>query len=476
LLLFATALFMFLDARTPPIILWDESRLAVNALEMHLHGLGLVTTYAFDPDLWNTKPPLMIWLMALSADWLGPSELALRLPAMVSGMATLAVVFAFVRRITQANGPAALAVVLLAASVGFYGEHGARTGDYDALLCLFTTGYTCLLFFALHLRKPPRALLLGAGALIAGATMTKSVAGLFPGLGVAIYVLITGRVRAVVSDPRYVFMPLLALAPVGLFFVAREATAPGYLQAVWFNDFAGRSGLALDGHVGPPWYYLKAIFFDGLFSAGPLALLAPFGLGSAHGRPRRALVFALCCFAGQLLPISLSATKLVHYSLPALPWLAVACALTVHATLPRFLGNLPGGSLPRWKRIASLLLLAVAVINIGARVAIMRYSLLPQRQFYPQAGYGAVLSALHARGETTVHLVDPGIEAAGVRDYTPQLDFYAQLWRSRGMTVTHMASIPPRPPANLASCDPDAVRALLALGGKTIAFPGCAEL
>ena len=53
-----TALFIGLDIAERPIALWDESRLAVNALEMRQRGFSLVTTYGFAPDLWNTKPPL----------------------------------------------------------------------------------------------------------------------------------------------------------------------------------------------------------------------------------------------------------------------------------------------------------------------------------------------------------------------------------------------------------------------------------
>jgi hypothetical protein len=75
---------MFIDLRPVPIVLWDESRLAVNALEMHLRGLSLVTTYEFSPDLWNTKPPLLIWLMQPGMAAFGPSEWTVRLPSLAA--------------------------------------------------------------------------------------------------------------------------------------------------------------------------------------------------------------------------------------------------------------------------------------------------------------------------------------------------------------------------------------------------------
>src|SRR3954466_10061413 len=55
-LLFAlfSILFMTINLGSAPIQLWDESRLAVNAMEMYLTGLSPITTYDFLPDHWNT--------------------------------------------------------------------------------------------------------------------------------------------------------------------------------------------------------------------------------------------------------------------------------------------------------------------------------------------------------------------------------------------------------------------------------------
>src|ERR1700722_19532584 len=92
-------LFLACDIAGRPIALWDESRLAVNALEMSQRGFGLVTTYGFQPDLWNTKPPLLIWLEAGSMHLFGASEWALRLPSLLAGLATLVLVLRFSLRL-----------------------------------------------------------------------------------------------------------------------------------------------------------------------------------------------------------------------------------------------------------------------------------------------------------------------------------------------------------------------------------------
>ncbi|HQA87386.1 MAG TPA: 4-amino-4-deoxy-L-arabinose transferase, partial [Bacteroidales bacterium] len=64
-----------------PVQLWDESRLAINALEMFENGNLLVTYYKGEPDFWNTKPPLMIWFQSLNFHLFGVNEFSLRLPS-----------------------------------------------------------------------------------------------------------------------------------------------------------------------------------------------------------------------------------------------------------------------------------------------------------------------------------------------------------------------------------------------------------
>ena len=471
------ALFMFVDLRTPPIIIWDESRLAVNALEMYRSGWSLVTTYGFAPDLWNTKPPLMVWLMTASLHVFGPSELALRLPSMIAALGTLAIVFAFVRANTKSLTAASIAVILLGTSVGFYGEHGARTADYDALLCFFTTAYLALLFRSLHQRRPRWTLLFACGALIAAATLTKTVAGVLPGIGAVAYALLMKRQARILMTPRYFVMGICAVLPLAAFYAVREGIAPGYLDAVFYNDTVGRSSEHLDGHRNPPWFYAKEVFLGGLFSAGVLALLAPWAIRASKGRARLAAIFALCCFAGQFIGVSIVATRLHQYILPGLPWLAIACAIGLHAQGKKLLAAGDGMPWARKELMIPLLLVAVATANIGVRTVVMRYDLLLDRAYYPQAMYGDVLASLHDAGEGTVLVVEPGIDLGDRPNYIPQLRYYSLVWEARGMKVDRVVRLPQQLPATtIASCDPEAGARLLAIGGKSVGRTGCAVL
>jgi 4-amino-4-deoxy-L-arabinose transferase-like glycosyltransferase len=473
----ACALFMFVDVRTAPIIIWDESRLAVNALEMNQRGWSLVTTYGYAPDLWNSKPPLMIWLMNASVTVFGASELSLRLPAMAAAIGTLIVVFAFVRRVTRSIGTAALAVVLLTAGAAFYGEHGARTADYDSLLCFFTTAYLSVLYFAVHRRIPSGRQLLAAGALIAGATMTKTIAGLVPGAGVALYLLLSGRFRRAFATPRYALMVMAGLAPLAAFYLAREQLAPGYLHAVWYNDFAGRYGDQLGPDSRPWWFYGGALYHGSIFSAWPLAVLMQLGLIGLKGQARRALLYAFCCAASQLLLISIPATRLIQYVLPALPWLAIGSAIFVGEQVPRIFGRLDMARWPQAKLVLSSALAAATAVGIAAPAARIRYEVLPTRASYPRAHYGALLAALHDRGVRRVTVIEPGINIGPLQAYAPELRTYALLWNTRGMTIDRVAQ-PRRLRAEsvVASCYPRWSRALISMGGESMGAGGCASM
>ena len=486
LVLAACAGFMFLDRRPAPIVLWDESRIVVNALEMHLSGrLRLVTTYGLRPDLWNTKPPLLIWLMDLSASVFGVSEWTLRLPSMLAAMGTLALVMSFTRRATQSLSAGALAAVLLTLSVLFFAEHGARTADYESLLCFLTTAYLYLLFFALHRRRPRAVAVMAAGGLIAAAMLTKSVAGLLPGLGVGLYLIAIGRWRRPLQSSWYLTAGLLVVIIGAAYLLLREQAAPGYLRAFMFNDVSGRFASALDRHGGPPWFYLEDLFVDGAFSAGLFALAAVMALACARGRCRLALIFSLCVSVAIVAVLSFSATKLTHYAITACPFLAVLTAIGAHEGLKALnRANAAGRLTILTPRVAHGLLAALLSV-IAARSAYARISWVPGREVYPQALYGELFSGLAAQGVRSVRVVDAGVVrgatvAAGVAsDYAPQLDFYRELANARGMDVVRIA-----PGAMslqtggevLATCDSDFTPHVRATGVNLTTIAGCAAV
>src|SRR5688572_18104826 len=143
----AAAIFpVFWQLTSLPIRQWDEARLAVNAAEMLDNGNLLVTYFQGQPDMWNTKPPLQVWLIALSIKAFGYTEFAVRFPSAVMAVATMAVIFWFCLKVFRSKLAAVLSVLVLVSSQGYMGYHVARNGDYEALLIFFITIYMLSFF------------------------------------------------------------------------------------------------------------------------------------------------------------------------------------------------------------------------------------------------------------------------------------------------------------------------------------------
>jgi len=465
-----------------PIEAWDESRNVVNALEMQHTGLSLVTTYGFHPDLWNTKPPLLIWLMVLSLRLFGPHVWALRLPLVLAGIGTLAVVASFTWRLTRSAPGTLLAALLLAGSSGFFGRHAVATGDYDALLTLLTTSYLCLLFCSLHRQHPGAGRLIAIGLLIAAAVLTKGIAGLIPGVGVVLYLLLTGRSSRPFRSWNYLLCALAALLPICLYYALREAASPGYLAAVAQNELGGRYLRTIGAHSGAWWYYLDLLAVRrSTFALGILVFLTPLGLLLTRARTRQGLLYVLCILLGILGVYSVAATKLAWYLIPAYPFMAIAMALTLVAAaerlirlpwLPALPGRLAGGY------AGALLVLAVLML-VGVR-------LVHTRSWYRHnatatafgVDYGRLFRAMHRLGIGQLAVVDGGIDNnEGLAAYNPQLRFYTLLWQQRGVQVTRVTSnpltLPHRAGAVAASCDGHYLRALSRLGASAAHVPAC---
>ena len=456
-----SALFLAADIARYPIVLWDESRLAVNALEMSRSGLSLVTTYGISPDLWNTKPPLLIWLEAGSLRLFGPSEWALRMPSLVAAIATVALVIRFSWRLGRSRFVTAAAPFMLLLSPGFFGLHAAQTGDYEMLLCLFTTAYLLLLFELLHSRRPDPGRVLLCGLLIAGACLTKGVAGLVPGVGVFAYVLVRGRWPRLFKTPWYAVAALIVAVLVGGFYVLRERAAPGYLSAVMNNELGGRYLHGMSGHVQPPYYYVQYLFI--LFACGPLLLLlfvAPF----VHWKPTKSaafLTYANFVTVGLLVVYSLSRTKIFWYLVPIYPIVSIAVAIAAERALV---------ALPHRPRqpvqLANLAVAMLAIYMIGNGLY-QKIVVFPPFEDTPQSRYGKVFAQLDGQGLRHIRTLDGGVDNNDdLVDYTPQRRFYSLVWDVRGLDIREQD--PEQPVALttgevLVTCDP---RYLAWVGGR----------
>ena len=123
-----------------PIRLWDEARNAVNALEMSQSHNWLIRTYNGFPEIFETKPPLLIWFQVVSLKIFGYNELAIRMPSVMFSILSLVVLYILLFKMTESKLASFGGALITATSKGFYGEHLGRFGDHEALLEVIVTG------------------------------------------------------------------------------------------------------------------------------------------------------------------------------------------------------------------------------------------------------------------------------------------------------------------------------------------------
>lgn len=324
IVLAASAIVLFHDLGVHPIELWDESRLANNAIEMAVSGLSLVTTFDWKPDHWNTKPPLLIWLMAASLRLFGFDEFGVRLPGAVAAFCTTIVLWAFIAYRLGRPVAGCLAVLLLLATPHYVHDHGARSGNYEPLLGFLAVGYLLAAYLYLRVEADRRLWFFLALVLAFLAFLTKTVQALlfFPPIAVFL-IAARDRTRFMEVAGGVVLVVLLVAA----YYVARENIDPGYIAAAINNDLLGRYTTAIEGHHGDGWFYLygkgAALLLQcGLLSSVILSFLA-------RDETRTFSRYALVAMSGYLAVISTASTKLSWYAFPLLPLAAANAALLV---------------------------------------------------------------------------------------------------------------------------------------------------
>lgn len=329
ILVFALVFFpVFTHLDALPIRVWDEARNAINAYEMSENGQWFVTHFEGYPDLWNTKPPLLIWFQVFWIKLIGFNELAVRLPSAIAAFLTLALVYRFLKGQFKNDIFALVPVFVLLTTTGFLGEHSGRHGDYDALLTLFTTA-GAISFYRIIQTNGTKYFYVFFAMLTLGA-LTKGIASLLFLPGYFLLSLIFRRFITILKNKHLYFGMLLFITIIASYYYIRDIQNPGYLKAVYENELGGRFLEVTENHKASFWYYYSNFFsrFEFWVYLLPCGFLV--GYFSKNTTIKNMTVYISVLALSFFLVISLAQTKLEWYDVPIYPFLAILSGVFIN--------------------------------------------------------------------------------------------------------------------------------------------------
>lgn len=411
------------------LLIFDEARQAVSALEMSQNGNLWVTTYGGKPEMWSTKPPLFIWLTAASIKLFGNHVWAVRLPAALAAFALIIFLFRYLLKHTGNLFVAFFSALLLVSSPGFIGEHTARTADYDTPLLLFTTLYCFSFFDYTHTGNAYK--LLYAGIFFTLAFLTKSIAACFAIPGLVVYATYSKKLLPALSKWQLYAGLAFCILVAGGYYYLREGYNPGYIQAVSNNEWGGRFSNVQENSRGPWYYYFTRLGDWRQFSPGFYFLL-PLTIASfyAKGLLGKLALFSLTLWATVLIVISAAASKLPHYALPMYPFMVITSAIglyVLYAALKQRVGNL------------AYILFAIPIYFAVSGAFYVRYFITAHNDNTVEYGHMFDKLKMEHPNAKNLKTVD--------NRYNPGLYYYTNSYNANGYSITN------KPIANIAVGD-----------------------
>lgn len=292
---------------------WDEINFAESAREMLVTGDFLNVQINFRP-FWE-KPPLFIWMQALSMKIFGVNEFAARFPNAICGVCTLLVLFRTGRRLKD-SGFGLLWVLLYAGSIlpFFY----FKSGIIDPWFNLFIfTGTAYFIRYCDGSDKADKmAMAVLSGLFLGLAVLTKGPVG-FLLFVLTFFVFLCIRRFRFDFKWKHVAGFFAALCIAGGFWFVLLVINGKFSVIQDFIMYQIRLFETKDaGHGGFPFYHF-VILFAGVFPASIIALPA-FGrkVLARENDGRMALFFRwmMIFFWVVLLLFSIVRTKIIHYS------------------------------------------------------------------------------------------------------------------------------------------------------------------
>lgn len=336
----------------------DEAMHAVIAREAVTQGNWLLLTYNDSP--YFNKPPLRIWLTALTFQVAGINEWSVRLWSAISGLGTVLTLYLVGRRL-WGERTAFLSSLILLTSHQYIYNHCVRTGETDSMLIFC---WTCaLLLLQLSVEERNRRLLYLAAAFLGLCGMVKHLGFVPIVLSIAIgYVVLAGVWRVFPLRTWGLGLGIVFAVALPWHLLIWSLEGKAFVQRYLLGEVVEKR---LEAKGGGPALLPSGNWASILTMARgffPWSCLLPFAFVGAFGRAhfRRRWLMPVLWLLVAVGTTVISGRKFSWYVIPAFP----AAAILVAGLIDRFLDEASGA----WTRASVLLggLLALASITNAA--------------------------------------------------------------------------------------------------------------
>jgi 4-amino-4-deoxy-L-arabinose transferase-like glycosyltransferase len=293
-----------------PLFDWDEINFAECAREMIVSNNYSEVQLYFHP-FWE-KPPLFIWLQALSMNVFGITEFAARFPNAVCGVITLLVLYKTGKDLNDRKFGLIWSFVYASTLLPhlFF-----KTGIIDPWFNLFI--YLSVYYLIQHTNNPvgkfgyTTAII--AGVFLGLALLTKGPAALIlVGLTVTVF-FVLGRFKKI-SSFKFMTVFFMAFLITGLSWFATMYLKGNGQVIKEFIDYQVRLFNTEDSDHGGPFFYHFVVLLIGCFPASLFLILAHKKLRDDLPYQLHTKRWMMSLFWVVLILFSIVQTKIVHYS------------------------------------------------------------------------------------------------------------------------------------------------------------------
>lgn len=285
---------------------WDEINFAESAREMILTGDYFRVQINFDP-FWE-KPPLFLWLQALSMKIFGINEFAARFPNALVGIATIILVYSIGKKYFSPS----FGLLWAFGFIGSFLPHFYfKSGIIDPLFNIFIFSSIYFLYKSYNEDNLLKNSVL-SGFFAGLAMMTKGPVGiLIPSLAFFIILVLKFdfKIKRIIQ---FTLFGLFATITSALWFgVETWKNGTWFIQT--FIEYNIRLFSTEDSGHGQPFFYHPLVLLIGCFPTSIFCLHFLFSK-KQNAKPQSLLLWMQIMFWVVLILFSIVKTKIIHYS------------------------------------------------------------------------------------------------------------------------------------------------------------------